>query len=532
MLINTNNRGLSVSNLTKIIIFSPLFTLLFISGCATLPQNFERPESHALTDTGDTHWGRLRQDERAAHPGQSGFILLANGLDAFVARALMAEFAERSIDVQYYLYHDDLTGRLLTHQLLKAANRGVRVRLLVDDMGLGGRDLSVSVLDSHPNIEVRIFNPFSRNVGRLSQFVTRLGSVTRRMHNKSFTVDNQATILGGRNIGNEYFDADPDIAFADLDVLLIGPVVADVSASFDTYWNSELVYPINVLTKKPPTPEEIQEKTQKFNEFIVQQENSPYLLALRNSDLANEIRQQNVRYYWGDAEAIFDRPEKILDDRSRSDDHLVAQFKPYWDKIENELIILSPYFVPGKEGVESLVKLKESGVDIRILTNSLASTDVGVVHAGYAKYRKDLLRAGIELYELNKKISKKERKGKKGQEGSSKASLHAKTFNLDRKWVFIGSFNLDPRSVYENTEIGVVMDSPEIAQYMAQKFDANIATFAFRLELRSEEDGGERILWHGYENGKKRVYTADPYTGFWRRLGVWFMGLLPIESQL
>ncbi len=521
-----------MSNLTKIFTFIFLFSFLFISGCATLPQNFERSESHALTDTGDTRWGRVFQDERAAHPGQAGFVLLGNGLDAFVARALMAESAERSIDVQYYLYHDDLTGRLFTHQLLKAADRGVRVRLLVDDMGLGGRDLGVSVLDNHPNIEVRIFNPFSRNVGRLSQFVTRLGSVTRRMHNKSFTVDNQVTILGGRNIGNEYFEADPDIAFADLDVLLIGPVVEDVSASFDTYWNSELVYPINVLAKKPPTQKEIQGKTQKFNEFIAEQGNSPYLLALRNSDLANAIRQQKVRYYWGDAEAIFDQPEKILDDRSKSEDHLVAQFKPYMDRIEKELIILSPYFVPGKEGVESLVKLKESGVDIRILTNSLASTDVGVVHAGYAKYRKDLLRAGIEIYELNKKISKKERKEKKGQEGSSKASLHAKTFTLDRHWVFIGSLNLDPRSVYENTEIGVVLDSQEMAQFMANKFDANIAAYAFRLELRSKEDGGEQLYWHGYVNGEERVYTVDPYTGFWRRLGVWFMGLFPIESQL
>jgi putative cardiolipin synthase len=521
-----------VSNLTKIITFLLLFSLLFIAGCATLPENVDRPISYALTDTEDTSWGRIRQDERTAHPGQAGFILLENGLDAFVARALLAEYAERSIDVQYYLYHDDLTGRLLTHQLLKAADRGVRVRLLMDDMGLGGRDLSVSALGSHPNIEVRIFNPFSRNVGRLSQFVTRFGSITRRMHNKSFTVDNQITILGGRNIGNEYFEADPDIAFADLDVQLIGPVVEDVSASFDAYWNSELVYPINVLVDEPPTPEEIEKKARELKEFIKEQESSPYLQALRNSDLANNIRQQNVHYYWGGAEAIFDQPEKILDDRSRSEDHLTAQFKPYWDRVDKELIILSPYFVPGKEGVESLVKLKESGVDIRILTNSLASTDVGVVHAGYAKYRKDLLQAGIEIYELNKKISKKERKQKKGQEGSSKASLHAKTFALDRKWVFIGSLNLDPRSVYENTEIGVVLDSPEIAQYMAQKFEANIATYAFRLELRSEDDGSEHLLWHGYENGEERIYTVDPYTGFWRRLGVWFMGLLPIESQL
>ena len=518
--------------LSKIFMSVSLVVFLFIAGCATLPQNFERPESHALTDTSDTGWGKMRQEEKAAHPGQAGFILLENGLDAFVARALLAEYAERSIDVQYYLYHNDLTGKLLTNQLLKAADRGVRVRLLVDDMGLAGRDLGSAVLDSHPNIEVRIFNPFSRNAGRLSQLLTRFGSVTRRMHNKSFTVDNQIAILGGRNVGNEYFDADPDIAFADLDVVLIGPVVKNISASFDAYWNSELVYPINVLVKKQPTPEEIQKKTLEFEEFIRGQENSSYLQALSNSDLANNIRQQRVEFHWGDAELLFDQPEKILDDRSESDIHLIAQLKTVKDRIEKELIILSPYFVPGKDGVQSLVKLKESGAAIRILTNSLASTDVGAVHAGYARYRKDLLRAGIEIYELNKKISKDERKKKRGKEGSSKASLHAKTFILDRDSVFIGSLNLDPRSVYENTEIGVVLDSPEIAQYMAQKFDANIATSAFRLELQSKEDGTERLLWHGYENGKERVYTVDPYTGFWRRLGLGFMGLLPIESQL
>jgi putative cardiolipin synthase len=235
---------------------------------------------------------------------------------------------------------------------------------------------------------------------------------------------------------------------------------------------------------------------------------------------------------WGEAEAIFDNPEKIISARDQSELHLTEQFKPYWKGIENEIIILSPYFVPGKEGVASLVKLQESGVKVRILTNSLASTDVGVVHAGYARYRKDLLQAGIELYELNKKISGKERKEKKGKEGSSKASLHAKTFVLDRKWVFIGSLNLDPRSVYENTEIGVVITSPEIARHMAEKFDENIARSAFRLELQTAEDGRRNLLWYGYENGEERVYTVDPYTGFWRRLGLGFMGLLPIESQL
>jgi len=515
-------------------IFNCIFMLafLFLAGCATLPDNFERPESFAMTDTQNSRWGQFRLYEKEAHPGQTGFVLLENGLDAFAARAILAEYADRSIDVQYYLYHNDLTGKLLTHQLLKAADRGIRVRLLADDMGLGGRDLGAAVLDSHPNIEVRIFNPFSRNVGRVSQFLTRFGSVTRRMHNKSFTVDNQVAILGGRNIGNEYFEADPDIAFADLDVLLTGPVVEDISASFDAYWNSELVYPINILVKKTPTPEEVEGKTKEFKEFIKEQEDSPYLKALINSSLINSIRQQRIEFHWGEAEVLFDQPEKIMDDREMSDFHLYRQLTPYKEKIEKEVIIISPYFVPGKSGVESLIKLKERGIAVSILTNSLASTDVGAVHAGYSRYRRDLLRAGIEIYEMNKKTVREERRKKRGHEGSSKASLHAKTFVLDRKWIFIGSLNLDPRSVYENTEIGVVLESPEVAENMARKFNANISGATFRLELRQNKDGTEQLLWHGYEDGKEKVFTADPYTSFWRRLGIGLMRLLPIESQL
>ena len=204
-----------------------LGNLLIMFSCSTLPENIERPGSYAYIDTNDTRLGRVIYDEKAEHPGKSGFRLLASGLDAFVARAVPSQQADRSIDAQYYLYHDDLTGRLFTWQLVQAADRGVRVRLLVDDMDLAGRDLGAAVLDSHPNMEVRIFNPFSRRTARTLQFVTRLGSVTRRMHNKSFTVDNQVTILGGRNIGDEYFEANPDLAFADLDVMTIGPAVRE-----------------------------------------------------------------------------------------------------------------------------------------------------------------------------------------------------------------------------------------------------------------------------------------------------------------
>ncbi len=284
-----------------------LIAMLLAGGCATLPENVDRTASFVYADTDDTFFAKGRHEEKVAHPGKSGFLLLPNGLDAFVARAILAQNAERSLDVQYYLIHSDLTGKLFIDQLIKAADRGVRVRLLVDDIALGGRDYNIAMLDSHPQVEVRIFNPFSRKAGRMGQYVTRFGSVTRRMHNKSFTADNQATILGGRNIGNEYFEADPDIAFADLDVLAIGPVVQEVSASFDQYWNSELAYPIGLFLDKPLSFEEIEEARQGLDDFVNQQSESDYLQALMNSNLVKDIENDRVRFYWGAADVLVDQ---------------------------------------------------------------------------------------------------------------------------------------------------------------------------------------------------------------------------------
>jgi putative cardiolipin synthase len=509
-----------------------LMALSLVSACATLPENTGRKETFAYPDTGDTLIGREVSMGETAHPGESGFHLLASGMDAFVARAVLAHLAERSIDVQYYLYHGDLVGRLLTWTLLQAAERGVRIRLLVDDMDLAGRDPGVIALDSHPNVEVRIFNPFSRKRGRTVQFLTRYGSVTRRMHNKSFTVDSQAAILGGRNIGDEYFEADPDLEFADLDVLAVGPVARDVSTAFDRYWNSELAYPASVLIGEPSTPEEVGRKRQQLNDFVAAQVDSAYLQALRNSDLADNIRKQQVRFSWGKAVVVYDRPEKMLHEKGEKEYQLAPQLKPYVDGIRKELIIFSPYFVPGEAGTALLTGLAARGVRVRILTNSLSSNDVSVVHAGYARYRKPLLRGGVELYEMNKKLSPEQRKEKKGAGGSSKASLHAKSFVFDRQQVFIGSMNLDPRAVVHNTEIGVVLASPEIAQGMGDWFDQNVGRLAFRLELKRDEGGSETLLWHGIVDGTPRTFDVDPYTGFWKRLGIGFLGILPIESQL
>ena len=512
--------------------FLPLILLIILNGCASLPQDFDQPVSFAYLDTDDTTLGKIRRSEIDARKEESGFLLLGNGLDAFVARAVLASRAERSIDLQYFMYHNDLVGRLLEDQLIKAADRGVRVRILVDDIAMGGQDLGAAALDNYPNIEVRLLNPFLRGGFRKTQMITRYSSATRRMHNKSFTVDNQATILGGRNIGNEYFDADPDFAFSDLDVLCIGPVAKDVSVEFDIYWNSELAYPASVLVDKVPTQEEIQQERKELSDFVAEQKDSPYLEALRNSNLFNKMRNEQVSFDWGKYDVVYDLPEKLLQDKSNTEYHLSKKLEPYIEQIEKELIIFSPYFVPGKSGVANLTSLAERGVRVRVLTNSLASNNHAIVHSGYSKYRKDLLREGIELYELNKKIGKQEKKEKQELEGATKTGLHTKSFVFDREQVFIGSLNLDPVALYNNTEIGVVITQHDIAERMGNWFDENIEKIAFRVELVTDQNGMEKLLWHGIEDGKEITFTKEPYTGFWTRFCVGFMSIFPIDSFL
>ncbi|MCP4748997.1 MAG: phospholipase D family protein [Desulfobacteraceae bacterium] len=496
-----------------------------------MPRGFERTASYAYPNTENTVFGKMFADDIKKYSGKSGFVLLASGLDAFASRIVLANCAQRSIDAQYYLYHDDFIGRIFTYHLLKAADRGVRIRLLVDDINLAGRDLGAAALDSHPNMQVRIFNPFSRNMGRAIQFVTRLGQVTRRMHNKTFIADNQAAILGGRNIGNEYFEADPNISFADLDVLSIGPVVSKVSSSFDLYWNSELAYPAVVLRGKKPTPGQIQKNRQELTDFANKHAGSSYMQALEDSDLGKRIRNNQLNYSWGEAKIVYDQPEKILQSYDKTEYHLSPHLRPYFEAVKKELVIFSAYFVPGKRGTAFFRKLCERGVRVRILTNSLASNDVGIVHAGYTRYRKSLLRAGVELYEMNMKLTRQERKAKKGKRSSSKASLHAKSFVFDRKKVFIGSLNLDPRAFIQNTEIGVVISEDGLAKFMSKEFDRIIKQSAFRLELK-KKNGSEQLLWHGLENNRKVVYKNEPHTSFWRRLGIGLMSILPIESHL
>lgn len=513
-------------------LFGAVVLSSWLTGCSQMPANNNRTPSHSVSDTQGTALGHAFESQYQKHPDQSGFLLLNNGLDAFVARAAFARGAERSIDAQYYLLHDDLTGRLFINELIMAADRGVRVRLLVDDMGLEGQDLSMAALDSLPNVEVRVFNPFSRNALRQTQFITRFGDVTRRMHNKSFTVDTQVSILGGRNIGDEYFEADPAIAFGDLDVMGVGPVAKDVSKSFDEYWNHALAYPMSTLLEHEPKPDVIKEFRSDLQAFVAAQADSGYLDALRESGFSRSLQAKDFPLQWGHAKVIADDPDKLVSDRDQTSLRLTQELGVYFRNIEQELTIFSPYFVPGKEGVEYFGGLVKKGVRVRILTNSLASTDVGAVHAGYARHRRALLRGGVELYEMNRQTRREPRKSTKSLTGSSQASLHAKSFVIDRQFVFIGSLNLDPRSVIENSEVGVVIKIRPFAENMAEWFDKNIEKVAFKVTLEIQENGVESLRWIGQKDGEQVSYTVEPQTSIWQRIGINLMRLLPVDSQL
>ncbi|MCK5359360.1 MAG: phospholipase D family protein, partial [Gammaproteobacteria bacterium] len=301
---------MSKYNLLKL---APVLFFLTVGGCASLPDNTGKLESQAFDQPQSTTLGEKYAERATQHPaGQSGYKLLSDGLDAFVARAALAQIAEKSIDSQYYMVHGDLVGRLYMDQLLKAADRGVKVRFLLDDMDEGGRDFTLAKFDFHPNIEVRIFNPFGRNTGKTMQFITGFGKQTRRAHNKSYTVDNIATILGGRNIGDEYFDADGVMDFADMDVLGIGPVAQHVSLSFDQYWNHQLSYPISLLVKEHPTEENYRQGRAKLDKYIAEQADTAYLKSLRNSEFAKSVRNRNVVYNWADDKVYVDPPDKLL----------------------------------------------------------------------------------------------------------------------------------------------------------------------------------------------------------------------------
>ena len=529
------SKGKRVWTVFRWVVLTLLIGIVLMSIYASLtglPDNSKRPRSEIITDTENTRLGQILHGAIIDHAMQSGVIELPYGRDAFAARVVLAREAEKSIDTQYYMWHQDTVGRLLVHELIRAADRGVRVRLLVDDMyGSDGQDTWLA-MDVHPHIEVRLFAPYSRRQPKYLQFLTRFKDVNARMHTKTFTVDNQATIVGGRNIGSEYFDADPNLAFADNDVIAVGPVVAEISAEFNDFWNSDYAYPVTTLLPAE-TEAELQAMKDDAASFYAESDTTSYVQAVKNGSFMNALRGGNAKFHWSSATVIHDswrKRDQAYDGWHK--DLLIAQLRPHIAVVTEEIIMISPYFVPGDDVVETLCRLSQKGVKVKILTNSLVSNDVAAVHAGYSKHRVPLLRCGVDLYELDEHLVAVERRAFTWLPGLSKSSLHAKTVMIDKKKMFVGSFNFDQRSLFLNTEIGLVFEQPEIAGPVADRFDRNIERFAFRVELVTNDRGKESLRWHGIEDGKAVVYDSEPYVGRGTRLAVWFMRWLPVDWLL
>ena len=508
-----------------------------LSGCTTF--DAQKPPSQALPAT-QSSFGRSIQAQAAPHQGRSGFRLLSDSSEAFTARAELIRNAQSSLDLQYYIVHDGISTRILVSELLNAADRGVRVRILLDDTTSDGLDRIIATLAAHPKIQIRVFNPL--HLGR-STVVTRtmgrffnMSQQHRRMHNKLWVADNSAAIVGGRNLGDEYFDAEPNLNFTDIDMLSVGPVAEQLGHSFDQYWNSALSKPIEQFLSTKPTAKDLRntrtrldeslEETRKQNQALYQQ-----LMAYTSHPRLDVWRRELI---WAWNQALWDAPSKVLAD-GEPDPHLqlTTQLAPELNRVSKELIMVSPYIVPAQPGLVYLTGRADAGVSVSLLTNSLEATDVPATHGGYAPYRKALLEHGVHLFELRRQPGDNGNGGSgprlfhSGSSHSSESSLHSKAMIFDRQKAFIGSFNFDPRSILWNTEVGVLVDNPQLAGRVRE---LALEGMAPPLSYQARLEKGQ-IVWVTEDDGKQHTLTKEPGS-WWQHFNSWFSSMVGLERML
>ncbi|WP_442966460.1 phospholipase D family protein [Psychrobacter sp. PL19] len=538
---------------------------LGLSGCQSLPDQPRLPESqklsarvNALYQQNNTPQNKLSQESNGPdesrstvanidntdlvaviseqndiHPDLSGYHPIVTGANAFASRSILTGMATRNIDVQYYIWHNDQAGQLLLKDLWEAAERGVIVRLLLDDFNNDAKfDQHLLRFSSHPNTAVRIVNPLMHRKFQMLNFVTGLPRINRRMHNKSMIFDKQITIIGGRNIGNEYLSNDQNSQFADLDVLLIGKVVADIDNSFSSYWSAPISFDIETLVSlEKGTTNDFLAGLDKLN--VDEKNNSRsslavYKTAIEDSSIDTDLVNKDVPFRWTDIQFLSDDVGKLTKSVP-TNTNLVHQLRTLLGSPSKKLTIISSYFVPTKDGVSTLVQLANNGVDIKILTNSFDATDVTAVHSGYSQWRPALLRAGIKIYELKSTASEEKRDNKLWKARSqSSTSLHAKTFAVDDHQVFVGSYNVDPRSANINTEMGVIINDDELARQLHQALSDNLLSQAYEVKLLDNN----QLQWHTVENGEKIIYDAEPRVGMSDHIWLTIMSWLPIDWLL
>jgi len=518
--------------------------IALLAGCVSLPPGSDYPKtiSSALAHPEETRLGRQFEGAIRASRGNSGFRMLAAGVEGFLTRVQMANAAERTLDLQYYILRADDTGKLLADAVLRAADRNVRVRVLIDDADKVAGDEQIVALDAHPQIEIRIFNPFAyRGNAKLFRSVEFLFSAPRldyRMHNKLFVVDNAIALIGGRNIGNQYFQIDPQSQFGDDDVFAAGPVVKELSASFDEYWNSSISIPARALAQVKASVAALDDFRQALKEHRqkVKTGGIDYASRVATGEPLAGMISGKLPLVWAHAQVVYDSPDKKRVEKGKTAGMLMH--RPVTDAVaaaQSELLLVTPYFIPWDEGMQLLTDLRQRNVRVRVLTNSLEATPELVAHSGYMHYRRPLLEKGVELYEVRSLLGNARGSGQTSEMTQyGNYSLHAKLFVFDRKRLFIGSMNFDQRSVRLNTEVGLIIDSAELARQTATRFEfmaqpANSYAPALRAGSAA---GAPRLVWRTEEGARAVEYDKEPARDESQRANAQLLSLLPLDKEL
>ena len=516
--------------------------LAILGGCASLPPGSSYPKtpSVSLPDPQTTRFGRQFGDAAAQNPGRSGFRIFNVGIDGFLLRLEMINAAERTLDLQYYIFRGDESGVLITDALLRAADRGVRVRVLVDEGDHVPGDEQLFRLAAHAGTEVRVFNPWRyrghSSVIRGLEFIVSHSRLDYRMHNKLFVADGSVGLLGGRNIGDQYFQVDPQSQFADDDVFAAGPVTRDLSSEFDAYWNSALAIPTEALEhRKTSTVASAHYRPTQAPKF--KSAGLSYTEKLATGEPLAGLMSGALPLIWADAQFVSDAPDKgkLAAAEPRVGNLMYKPVAEMARRVKSELIIVSPYFVPSKDELKLLKSHCQHGIGVHALTNSLESNPETAAHAGYMHYRGELLREGVQLHEVRSKLGNSRGSGQSARVSSyGNYALHAKFYVMDTRELFIGSMNFDARSRQLNTEDGLIIHNSELAQQEAHRFQAmSQPENAYSVELRPIKEGDRpRLVWHTVENGQPVDYYREPARSSWQRAKARLLSWLPLDSEL
>lgn len=502
--------------------FIILLTIFFSMGCTTVSLEQPKEFSKAISFDSETEYGQFAKNWKEKHGDQSGFFPLVKGADALAARLYLADRAEQSIDLQYFLMSDDTAGLVMADALFRAADRGVRVRFLLDDIFTTEPDSMLLFLARHPNIEIRLFNPISRQGIYYLNFIGNFKQANRRMHNKSFTVDNSISIIGGRNIADEYYQLKQGSTFSDFDMVALGPIAQNISTAFDVFWNHTLAIPVEQLSSQVRLSDQAFIDARTAYLAKVNDTYTRIFTQALSSQLLQDLLTGKKNLYSANAHVLMDQPEKLQSPVGIEHVGLKAELKKVLADAKEEVMVLTPYYVPGDKGVEFAQDLVDRGLDVVMLTNSLASTNHVSVHSGYTRYRKEIVEAGVQLYEIRADAGRHLSDG----DGPEQLTLHTKLILIDQRYLFVGSLNLDPRSLDVNSEMGVLLDSKELVGKMVSHIKNELPLVSYHVI----KNNNGNIEWHGMKEGLSFIETSEPDANAWLRIKALLMKVAPEQT--